>query len=124
MGVGTNNGGLRLRERQELRNKRREDRRIKEKLRAAGDATEADELRKKREATKEELLEIQERLGATMRRRAEEGSGPLPHFVIIGASRSGTTSLYHLLTRHPLIEPAESKELHFFDKHFGEGVGW
>ncbi len=113
-----------MRERRELRDKRREYRRLKQELRAAGDAAGADELRKKKSAARDELREIEERLAAAMRRRSEGGSGALPHFVIVGASRSGTTSLYHLLTRHPLIEPAESKELHFFDKHFGEGVGW
>jgi hypothetical protein len=126
MGAGIGNGGLRLRERQELRNKRREYRGIKEELRAPREAAEAAELRRRREAIRRELREMEARLAATMRRRAATGPkiGALPHFVIIGASRSGTTSLYHLLARHPLIEPAESKELHFFDKHFREGIGW
>jgi hypothetical protein len=41
--------------------------------------------------------------------------GSLPDFVIIGAQKGGTSFLYHLLTRHPLVEPAARKELHFFD---------
>jgi len=52
--------------------------------------------------------------------------GTLPNFVIIGAQKGGTSFLYHLLTRHPLVEPAARKELHFFDnpEHFDRGVEW
>jgi hypothetical protein len=39
----------------------------------------------------------------------------LPDFVIIGAQRSGTTSLYELLGQHPQVRPARQKEVHFFD---------
>jgi hypothetical protein len=52
--------------------------------------------------------------------------GSLPDFVIIGAQKGGTSFLYHLLTRHPLVEPAARKELHFFDgpRLFEKGAGW
>jgi hypothetical protein len=52
--------------------------------------------------------------------------GALPDFVIIGAQKGGTSFLYHLLTCHPLIEPAARKELHFFDKpeRFDNGARW
>ncbi len=54
------------------------------------------------------------------------GIGALPDFVIIGAQKGGTSFLYHLLTRHPLVEPAARKELHFFDnpERFDNGAGW
>jgi hypothetical protein len=54
------------------------------------------------------------------------GIGALPDFVIIGAQKGGTSFLYHLVTRHPLVEPAASKELHFFDRSelFHRGAGW
>ncbi len=54
------------------------------------------------------------------------GMGMLPDFVIIGAQKGGTSFLYYLLTRHPLVEPAARKELHFFDypHHFDNGAGW
>ena len=42
---------------------------------------------------------------------------PLPDFVIIGASRSGTTHLFHTLEQHPQIVRSRKKELHFFDKN-------
>ena len=56
----------------------------------------------------------------------EPGIGALPDFVIIGAQKGGTSFLYYLLTRHPLVEPAARKELHFFDnpERFDNGVGW
>ena len=34
----------------------------------------------------------------------------LPDFVIIGAAKSGTTSLYDFITKHPRIKPAYTKE--------------
>jgi hypothetical protein len=52
--------------------------------------------------------------------------GALPDFVIIGAQKGGTSFLYHLLTLHPLVEPAAHKELHFFDNPelFDHGAEW
>ena len=38
----------------------------------------------------------------------------LPGFVIIGAAKSGTTTLYDLLVKHPYIKPALVKEPAFF----------
>jgi len=40
----------------------------------------------------------------------------LPKFFIIGASRSGTNSLRATLCQIDMIEPAQRKEIHFFDK--------
>ncbi len=39
----------------------------------------------------------------------------LPDFIIIGAQKSGTTSLFHYLARHPQVKPSFTKEVHFFD---------
>ena len=47
-----------------------------------------------------------------------------PSFIIIGAQRCGTTSLYNYLVAHPLILPARTKEIHFFDQNYEEGVAW
>lgn len=47
-----------------------------------------------------------------------------PHFIIIGAQRSGTTSLYSMLCQHPQIKKAFRKEVHFFDNNFYKGVNW
>jgi hypothetical protein len=51
-------------------------------------------------------------------------TGALPDFLIIGAQKCGTTFLYHLLCQHPYVEPAASKEVHFFDTNFAKGVKW
>ncbi|MCF8112202.1 MAG: sulfotransferase domain-containing protein [Desulfobacteraceae bacterium] len=39
----------------------------------------------------------------------------LPHFLVIGAQKSGTTSLYNCLIQHPEIRPGLVKEVHYFD---------
>ena len=39
---------------------------------------------------------------------------PLPNFLIIGAGRTGTTSLYHYLRQHPEIFMPDIKEPRFF----------
>lgn len=39
----------------------------------------------------------------------------LPHFIIIGAQKAGTTSLFYYLSQHPQIIPSIEKEVHFFD---------
>ncbi|WP_299487742.1 sulfotransferase domain-containing protein [Acaryochloris sp. IP29b_bin.137] len=41
----------------------------------------------------------------------------LPNFLIIGAPKSGTTSLYYNLKKHPQIYMSPLKEIHFFHKH-------
>ena len=49
---------------------------------------------------------------------------PLPDFVVVGAMRSGTTSLARYLGAHPQICMATTKEVHFFDHNYEKGVGW
>jgi hypothetical protein len=49
---------------------------------------------------------------------------PLPDFVIVGAQKAGTTSLYRMLRKHPQIHMPRTKELHFFDTHWDRGVDW
>ena len=48
----------------------------------------------------------------------------LPDFVIIGAQKSGTTSLYNFVTKHPDIAPAAKKEIHYFAIHYNLGEMW
>jgi hypothetical protein len=48
----------------------------------------------------------------------------LPDFVIIGAQRCGTTSLYNYLVGHPGVVPAFKKETLYFSNYFGKGVTW
>jgi len=45
-------------------------------------------------------------------------------FIILGAQKAGTTSLYAYLANHPQILMASEKEVHFFDLHFDNGLDW
>ena len=47
-----------------------------------------------------------------------------PSFLIIGAQRSGTTSLYRYLCSHPDVLPALRKEIHYYDFQFDKGRAW
>jgi hypothetical protein len=49
---------------------------------------------------------------------------PLPDFVILGAQRAGTTTLYAALAEHPQVRPALVKEIHFFDRNYARGLPW
>lgn len=48
----------------------------------------------------------------------------LPAFVVIGAMKAGTTSLYAYLSDHPQVVPALRKEVHYFDVQHRRGEGW
>ena len=58
------------------------------------------------------------------RRRGDALPQILPNFLIIGAPRSGTTSLSEYLGTHPQVFTSREKELHFFDRRFHRGVEW
>ena len=47
----------------------------------------------------------------------------LPSALIIGAQRSGTTSLFNYLVQHPdVLAPSLGKEIHYFDLQYARGV--
>lgn len=48
----------------------------------------------------------------------------LPAFIIIGAQRSGTTSLFMGLVQHPNVVPSYPKETHYFSNYYHKGVYW
>ena len=48
----------------------------------------------------------------------------LPDFFVIGAGRTGTTSLFHYLFQHPSISRSAYDELGFFDVNFHLGLNW
>lgn len=48
----------------------------------------------------------------------------LPDFVVIGAMRSGTTTLSRVLRDMPGVAMAPGKETHFFDDHYARGLDW
>lgn len=57
-------------------------------------------------------------------RGATSWARPLPDFLVIGAMRSGTSSFYDHLARHPRIAAARVKEVHFFDYRWHLGTAW
>ncbi len=57
-------------------------------------------------------------------RRQTGGLRLLPNFIIIGAQRCGTTTLYHYLVQHPQVAEASVKEVHYFDLDFTKGTPW
>jgi hypothetical protein len=50
--------------------------------------------------------------------------GRHPDFLIIGAQRCGTTSLFHFLAGHPQVAVPPIKEIHFFDRQYEKGMDW
>ena len=48
----------------------------------------------------------------------------LPDFVIIGAQKSGTTSLYDFVIKHPAIASASTKEVEYFSMWHKHGDLW
>ena len=48
----------------------------------------------------------------------------LPDFLIIGGQRCGTSSLYYYLTEQPGVISASTKEIHFFDDFYTNGLKW
>lgn len=76
-------------------------------------------------------------LGSTTRRavrtalmtvnRPTAGARMLPTFLIAGAARSGSASVFRALSEHPAVGqpfPRGSREVHFFDNNYGRGLGW
>lgn len=47
-----------------------------------------------------------------------------PDFIIAGAAKGGTSSLYNYLSHHPQILLPHKKELDFFWRHFQKGTDW
>jgi hypothetical protein len=59
----------------------------------------------------------------------EASQGNLPNLLIVGAAKSGTTSLHRYLSSHPEIFMSKEKELRFFDTRekygrFDRGIDW
>lgn len=48
----------------------------------------------------------------------------LPDFIIIGAQKSGTSSLFHYLIQHPAVISPIRKEIHYFETYYRLGPGW
>lgn len=72
------------------------------------------------------------RFGIEVRRvQPPPPQGALPDFIIIGAQKGGTTSLFHYLAQHPQILRSKRKEVHYFDgglnprvDRYAKGLDW
>lgn len=56
-----------------------------------------------------------------------ERPAPLPNALIVGAQKSGTTTLHRVLETHPeIFFPARPQEIHFFDlaANYARGLDW
>ena len=72
-----------------------------------------------RQALSQGLLAL-ERLS----RQRDSADRALPAFLIIGAQKCGTSSLFDCLQQHPAVAAPLVKELHFFDLAFHRGERW
>lgn len=66
------------------------------------------------------------RLGGVPRAPSAAGRGRAPDFLIIGACKAGTTTLWKYLNRHPGVWLLEPKEPDFFSKQerYAKGMDW
>jgi len=112
----------------ELYKKRRERSQIARDLRAArrgADGSERKEQTRRMKSKRQEIFQLRNELRIVKAgTEGEPETGALPDFVIIGAPKCGTTYLYHLLTKHPHVEPAAFKETHYFNLLFDKGTEW
>src|SRR5215831_18496905 len=48
----------------------------------------------------------------------------LPDFIVIGAQKSGTSSMFSYLRQHPQVARPMHKEIYYFDRHYSRGLSW
>jgi len=48
----------------------------------------------------------------------------LPSWIVVGAQRSSSSSVYKYLVSHPQVGPALVKEVHYFDNNYYRGTNW
>jgi hypothetical protein len=113
---------------QKLKNSRRQDRQLIKEQRETLRSKEQEILRLQkdfRNLSHKESFRLENELRAKEWRAAGKMEPEvLPDFLIIGAQKCGTNSLYDLLTQHPGVERAITKELNYFNLHFEKGVEW
>ena len=57
-------------------------------------------------------------------RRLRPVARAMPNFILIGAQKSGTSSMFSYLRQHPQIVRPIFKEPYFFDRHYHRGLDW
>jgi hypothetical protein len=48
----------------------------------------------------------------------------MPDWLVIGAQRGGTGSLFEYIVSHPLVGRSAVEEIHYFDRHYAQGIDW
>lgn len=74
-----------------------------------------------------EDTDLDERASASEGRSSSHTRDPrLPNFLVIGAMKSGTTSLFHYLQAHPQVSMSPLKEVDFFieEGNWSRGLDW
>ena len=71
-----------------------------------------------------QLKESGTALPDTMQVPQRHASDFAPNFMIIGAEKCGTTSLYQYLRQHPAVMSPIEKEIDFFDMEYQRGLDW
>jgi hypothetical protein len=62
-----------------------------------------------------------------LKRRWHEATAParmLPHFIVAGVPKCGTTALYRYLLAHPEVAAPTKNEIGFFSDKYGSGLNW
>jgi hypothetical protein len=57
-------------------------------------------------------------------RRMQPVQRALPNFIVIGAQKSGTSSMFSYLKQHPQVLRPIFKEPYFFDRQYHRGLRW
>src|SRR3954465_13406618 len=116
---------------------------VRHELRVTDKREKKIEHRKKKKRTQQEIFQLENAIRAAQEEQYSKGAllnlpqplqeeaagesvtGALPDFLVVGGKKCGTTFLYDLLSRHPYVQPAAKKELHFFDIVLEEeGIEW
>ena len=65
-------------------------------------------------------------LGSFISVRKRQAQRPAPDFVIVGAQRCGTTSLFRALSEHPAMmqNVIDAKGVHYFDTSYHQNTKW
>lgn len=73
----------------------------------------------------ERLVSGTKRTVASVRGRLRDDDETVwPSFVLLGAQRCGTTSMFAYLSAHPLVVPPLLKEVHYFDVNNQQPLSW
>ena len=87
------------------------------------------EMKKNRNITSEKQIRYPDRTHDTRHASRNDKRGNVhglcrPGFLIIGAGKCGTSSLYHYLVGHPRVLPAKTKQIHYFKYHTAQPMEW